>query len=525
MKRGMNVISWKKICRAALPAVLAVTLLVPAAAPKAEAFTTSNADDAMAALVNVFYDSSAKYFYVNSDHQIHSEHAHGPDGGLYTDFWWEAQLWETVMDAYERTNSPVYRTMIDDIYTGFNNKYPDMMANPFNDDLGWWALACLRAYELTGTAEYLNRGSFLFNEIYSEWDTGNYGGGIWWRRDAHTPGQANAQKNMATNAPMVMTAVKLHNAYNDPAYLTKATQIYSWIKTTLVSGSKVNDHIEGTGSGIIKDWDFTYNYGTYLGAAVSLYQATGNSSYLTDANTAAQSVINNMVSAQSIMYEGENDAAGFKMIFVRNLNRLRVQGGQSQYLGFLQQNATQAWNHRRISDQIIGSDWLRPTGSGYVQSLAAAAGASILQLVPADGYTGFIAGNGAYEAENARRTLVGGEGMTNESTNAGYTGRGYVAGWNTNGTSLDFYVNQNTAGTKTVTFRYAAAAGNASRYVKVNGAVVAANLVFPSTSGWGTYNTVSVTIPLNAGSNTIQLGYNSSLGNSNYLNVDLMSGL
>lgn len=518
---------WKKIRTAAVLCLLSLSLSVPSpgVGGKAEAFTVSNADAAMNSFVQVFYDSSAKYFYTNSDHLIHSEHAHGPDGGLYTDFWWEAQLWETVMDAYERTGSNVYRTMIDEIYTGFNAKYPDMMTNPFNDDLGWWALACARAYELTGTTEYLNRASFLFGQIYSEWDTGAYGGGIWWRRDAHVPGQANAQKNMATNAPMVMTAVKLYSAYNDNAYLTKATQIYNWTKSTLVNGSKINDHIEGTGSGLIKDWDFTYNYGTFLGAAVSLYQATGASAYLTDANNAAGYAVNKMVSAQTLLYEGENDAAGFKMVFARNLNRLRTLGAQSQYLSFLQQNATQAWNHRRMSDGIIGSDWLRNTGTSYVQSLAAAAGASILQLVPADGYTGYIAGNGAYEAENAARTLVGGGGMINESTNAGFTGRGYVGGWNTSGTSIDFYVNQNTAGTRAVTFRYAAAAGNASRYVKVNGVVTTSNLVFNSTSSWSAYGTVSVTVPLNAGSNTIQLGYNSALGNTNYLNVDLLSGL
>ncbi|MCD9021884.1 glycoside hydrolase family 76 protein [Cohnella silvisoli] len=519
-------LTWKKPIAFALACLLTVSLFMPAPNQKAEAFTTSNADTAMTAFVNTFYDASAKYFYTNSDHLIHPEHAYGPNGGLYTDFWWEAQLWETVMDAYERTSSPTYRTMIDDIYTGFNAKYTNMMANVFNDDLGWWALACLRAYELTGTVEYLNRGSFLFDQIYSEWDTSYYNGGIWWRRDAHNPNvSANAQKNMATNAPMVMTAIKLRYAYNNTAYLTKATQIYDWTKLKLTSGSKVNDHMEGTGAGIVKDWDFTYNYGTFLGAAVSLYQATGSSSYLTDANNAAQYVIDKMVSAQSLMYEGENDAAGFKMVFARNLNRLRVQGGQSQYLSFLQQNATQAWNHRRTSDNIIGSDWLRPTGSGYVQSLTAAAGASILQLVPADNYTGYIAGNGAYEAENARRTLVSGSGMVNESTYAGFTGRGYVAGWNTNNTSLDFYVNQNSASTKTISFHYAAGAGNASRYVKVNGVFVSNNLVFASTSGWGTFSTVTVSVPLNAGSNTIQLGYDSSKGNSNYLNVDLLSGL
>ncbi|GFZ88769.1 hypothetical protein GCM10008018_38550 [Paenibacillus marchantiophytorum] len=511
-----------------LAASLATVLMVTAwgGDQRAAAFTTSNADAAMSSFVNVFYDASAKYFYTNSDHQIQAAHAYGPNGGLYTDFWWEAQLWETVMDAYQRTGSSTYRTMIDDIYTGFNAKYANMVDNQFNDDLGWWALACLRAYELTGTQEYLNRGSFLFDHVYASWDTTYYGGGIWWRADAMNPAtNASSQKNMATNAPMVMAAIKLKNAYNNSNYLTKAQQIYSWIQSKLINGSKVNDHVEGTGAGTVKDWDFTYNYGTYLGAATALYQATGTSSYLTDANNAANYVINKMTSATTLLYEGENDAPGFKMIFARNLNQLRVQANQTQYLTFLQQNATQAWNHRRTSDGIIGSDWTAPTGSSYVQSLAAAAGTSILQFVPADNFTGNIAGNGLYEAENARRTLVSAAGMVNESLQTGFNGRGYVAGWNTNGTSLNFYVNQNAAGSKTITFRYAAAAGNAGRYVKVNGAVVTNNLTFTGTSNWSTWNTVSVTVALQAGSNTIELGYDTSKGNNNYLNLDQMYGL
>lgn len=511
-----------------LSVVLITTLLLstPVMNKKAYAFTTTNADTAMSAFVSTFYDSTAKYFYVNSDHLIHPEHAYGPNAGLYTDFWWEAQLWETVMDAYQRTGSATYRTMIDDIYTGFNAKYTNMTDNQFNDDLGWWALACLRAYEITGTVEYLNRGSYLFDSVYSSWNTTNYGGGIWWRKDATNPNTSvNAQKNMATNAPMVMTAIKLKNAYNNSAYLTKAQQIYNWTKATLVNGSKVNDHIQDPGAGLVKDWDFTYNYGTFLGAALALYKDTNTASYLTDANNAANYVIDKMTSATTLLYEGENDAPGFKMIFARNLNQLRVQAGQSQYLSFLQQNATQAWNHRRTSDNIIGSDWLKPTGSTYVQSLAAAAGVSILQFVPADGYTGNIAGNGLYEAENARRTLASGLGMINESLQSGFYGRGYVAGWNTNATSIDFYVNQNTASTRVITFRYAAAGGNASRYVKVNGVLVANNLTFTGTANWSTWNTVTVSVPLNAGSNTIQLGYDSSKGNANFLNVDQLFGL
>lgn len=495
--------------------VVAAALALPAfgGAKPAAAFTSANADTAMNGLINTFYDSSAKYFYTNSDHAVHS-HASGPNGGLYTDFWWEAQLWETVMDAYQRTNSSVYRTMIDDVYAGFNAKYADMMANDFNDDLGWWALACMRAYELTGTAEYRNRASFLFDQIYAFNDS-TYGGGIWWKRDGTSP-----QKNVATNAPMIMTAIKLKNATGDNGYLTKAQGLYAWLKSRLVSGSKINDHIEGSGSGTAVNWDFTYNYGTFLGAALALYQATGTSSYLTDANNAANYVINNMTLSYSLPYEGEDDGAGFKMVFARNLNQLRIATNNASYLNFLQQNATQAYNHRRASDNVIGSDWTAPTGSGYVQSLAAAAGVSILQFVPADNYTGYIAGNGVYEAENARLNGIG-----TEAVQSGYSGRGYLAGWNTNGTSVTFNVNQNSASTRTVTIRYAAGAGNASRYVSVNGSVAAANLSLPSTGGWGTWGTVTLNVNLNAGFNTIVIGYDSSKGNSNYVNLDKISGL
>ncbi|WP_438349477.1 glycoside hydrolase family 76 protein [Paenibacillus sp. FA6] len=499
-----------------LSSMLAIALLVTpfGGHHRASAFTAANADTAMNGFINTFYDSTAKYFYTNSDHLIHSEHASGPDGGLYTDFWWEAQLWETVMDAYQRTGSSTYRTMIDDIYTGFNAKYPDMMVNDFNDDLGWWALACMRAYELTGTDEYRNRASFLFDQIWSDWDT-TYGGGIWWKRDGTSP-----QKNMATNAPMIMTAIKLKNATGNSDYLTKAQTMYTWIQSKLVSGSKLNDHIEGTGSGTVVDWDFTYNYGTFLGAALAMNQATGTSSYLSDANNAANYVIDKMTLSYSLLYEGENDAPGFKMVFARNLNQLRIATGNASYLNFLQQNATQAFNHRRTSDDIIDSDWTAPARSGYIQSIAAAAGASILQFVPADNYIGNIAGNGIYEAENARLY-----GINNESTHPGFTGRGYTGGWNTNNTRIVFNVNQNSTSTKTISFRYSAAAGNAGRYVKVNGTVVSNNLSFTGTSSWSAWNTVTLNVALNAGYNSIELGYDTGKGNGNYLNIDKMTGL
>jgi hypothetical protein len=121
------------------------------------------------------------------------------------------------------------------------------------------------------------------------------------------------------------------------------------------------------------------------------------------------------------------------------------------------------------------------------------------------------------QAENA--ILRG--GIFVESTNPGYSGTGYVAGWNANGQWVDLSVNVSKSGPYTMYFRYAAGAGNASRYLYVNGAGVVNNLAFPGTGAWTSYATVTVSnVQLNAGNNTISLIFDSSRGSTNWLNYD-----
>jgi len=110
--------------------------------------------------------------------------------------------------------------------------------------------------------------------------------------------------------------------------------------------------------------------------------------------------------------------------------------------------------------------------------------------------------------------------LSTESINSDYTGTGYIAGWNANGEWVDFSVNVPSAGNYTLTFRYAAAAGNASRYLYINGAGVVNNLSFPNGGSWTNYLTLRATATLHAGSNTISLIYDSSKGSTNYLNLD-----
>ncbi|THF71557.1 carbohydrate-binding protein [Deinococcus sp. Arct2-2] len=488
--------------------------IVPASTTRLEAqATTANADAAMSAFVNVFWNPTKKYFYTNSDRQIHT-HNPGPDGGLYTDYWWEAQLWETVMDAYERTGSTTYRQMIADVYDGFFATYPNWSDNAFNDDIGWWALGSIRAYELTGDVRYRTRAKEMFDFIYTSGAyTSEYGGGIWWNRINFL-----TQKNVATNATAAIIAMRLKRALNDPSYATKAQNLFAWVRSRLYAGGGlVYDNVSGSGNGTVATWEYTYNFGTFLGAALEMYRETNQVSYLNDAKAAADWAVSRMTLDGTLLYEGEDDTPAFKMIFARNLNTLRVVGNQPQYLSFLQKNATQAWNHRRTSDGVIGPDWTQTPGSGYVQSVAAAAGASILQLTPPDGLTGVVLGAGAYEVENARRN-----GINNENTQVGYSGRGYLAGWNNDGTSVDIPVNVASAGTYRLDFRYAAGAGNAARQLKVNGG--SGNTVsFSGTGSWGSWSTATTNVNLTAGTNVVTLAYTAGAGSSNYLNLDRLN--
>lgn len=91
-----------------------------------------------------------------------------------------------------------------------------------------------------------------------------------------------------------------------------------------------------------------------------------------------------------------------------------------------------------------------------------------------------------------------------------------------NGQWVDFDVTVPSSGTYNLTLRYAAEAGDASRYIYVNGQGVEDNLVFPSTGSWSSYDTVTVDndVSLNAGNNTVSVIYNSSKGSSNWLNLD-----
>jgi predicted alpha-1,6-mannanase (GH76 family) len=187
------------------------------------------------------------------------------------------------------------------------------LANPYDDDIGWWAKASIRAFTITHESRYLNCAQRLFDFIYRSWDISTNSGGILWNRSNPT------QKNVATNAPAVITAAQLSIALSNQAYLTKAQMIYNWVKSNLTNGSGIV--YDSVNNNKVDQVQISYNYGTFLGAADALYQATKDPSYLTDANNAAEQSLTQVTTNGILRNEGTGDNGGFGL-FTRLLDEL-----------------------------------------------------------------------------------------------------------------------------------------------------------------------------------------------------------
>src|SRR5215831_16068451 len=94
--------------------------------------------------------------------------------------WWNSANSLTAMVDYAiATGSTTY---VADIANTFAHNSSANFLNHFYDDEGWWALAWIRAYDLTHDGRYLAMAKTIFHDMVGGWDS-TCGGGIWWNKD------------------------------------------------------------------------------------------------------------------------------------------------------------------------------------------------------------------------------------------------------------------------------------------------------------------------------------------------------
>ncbi len=275
-------------------------------------------------------------------------------------FWDQAEMIETVLDAYEVTKDPVYKAKFAALFDNFIVHHKeDWMYNKYNDDIAWAVLFSVRGYLFFGDKKYLDKAKDQYDKMYKRANTTTYGGGLIWY-------ETKTSKNACIEGPATVAACYLAQATGDSTYYNKAIALYSWSKIHLFNQNtgKVKDNVDidkRTGLLRTSNISFTYNQGTFLGAATMLYKHTKEAFYLADAQKLAQFTRDSIYQGRVMNNEDSgNDLPGFKGIFVRYARMYTQETGKTDLVDWLNLNAKVAYNNRN-SKGIIQTKWATRT--------------------------------------------------------------------------------------------------------------------------------------------------------------------
>ena len=312
-------------------------------------------------------------------------------GGLWPPAgWWNSANALTLLLDLRAVDSSSFLTSIADgthgVFTTTLHKAPPnlrqgFLYDNFLDDEGWWTLAAIKGYDVTGDETWLTAANVTFTDIAANGLTNVPCGGVYWEK---LPAQHRADSVIAT-ALFIDTAAQLAVRY--PAqkdyFISLATPQLEWLlqpklfKDNVIKGDALKGASCASDGAIL-----TYQQGVTLGALVSLGKATADASYLATAHTIADALLipsGPLTDANSILFDPyktwDGDTAQFKGIFMRNLVLLHQASPNPKIVEFLQHNADSIWAKDRSGDgkNQLGVLWAGPWTTGENDAAAAAA--------------------------------------------------------------------------------------------------------------------------------------------------------
>jgi predicted alpha-1,6-mannanase (GH76 family) len=277
--------------------------------------------------------------------------------------WWNtANALTSMIDFYDRTGSQAYRYVIARTWTeNRDDQLGDFRAD-YVDDTGWWGLAWVRAYDVTGEERYLTSARIAADYMARYWDSA-CGGGVWWTT-------ARTYKNAITNELFLKLTAALHNRIpGDTGYLQQATATWNWFSASgmINAGHLVNDGLDRLSCKNNDGRTWTYNQGVILGGLTELHRATGDPALLAQARAIAGAATTSPLTVKDgILTEpcgltcSGRDVPSFKGAFARNLGELDRALPGRPYQKFLVKQTSTMWKQNRTSLDQYGLHWAGP---------------------------------------------------------------------------------------------------------------------------------------------------------------------
>jgi predicted alpha-1,6-mannanase (GH76 family) len=288
--------------------------------------------------------------------------------GLYASpsGWWNSGNSITVLANYERVSGDTsYYSVIANTFTAAQGAHANF-ANTFYDDDGWWALAWIDAYDVTGNPAYLSMAETIFTTITGAWDS-TCGGGVSWST-------ARTYKNAIPNELFLSIAAKLANRTSGSAsasYLNWAQREWAWFKNSGMINAQnlINDGLNSSNPNACANngaTTWSYNQGVILGGLVELYRADNDPTLLPQAEAIANAAIAHLTQNGVLTDPGSmsgGDAPQFKGVFLRNLMALYVADPDPHYQAFADANAKSIVASNQGTSCEFGALWQGPFDS------------------------------------------------------------------------------------------------------------------------------------------------------------------
>ena len=294
-----------------------------------------------------------------------------------TTSWWNAANITTALIRYSAvTDSQKYLPLIDQVFEhnkdfvipgkdGKPDKKVTNFLNEYYDDEGWWALAWIDAYRLTGQKKYLEMAQTIFADMTTGYDD-VCGGGIYWKK----PKQ---YKNAIANGLFMLTALRLHQDAPKTKIAGKrplqwGEMVWKWFRET----GMINRETWLVEDGLNKDCqpnrnqNWTYNQGVPIAVMCELYRIKKDKEALQMAENIAQAAMVKMTTPQGILKEKNEpdmgaDGPQFKGIFMRHLATLYQISPKEEYKSFILNNAESIWaKGRNPNSSQFGGVWAGP---------------------------------------------------------------------------------------------------------------------------------------------------------------------
>ncbi|KAF2737596.1 Six-hairpin glycosidase [Polyplosphaeria fusca] len=295
--------------------------------------------------------------------------------GLWGDLWWQSGNMVTTIARFGIHDAAFKKTASDIVANTYaksaNLKGASNWKNDYYDDMGWWALGWIAAFDLTGDSKYLNSAKDLFEDMSGGHSTPC--GGIWWDKK-------KTSVTAIANELFLSVAAHLANRVADNEkenYRNWAASEWDWFSKSgmINSNNVIND---GLDKGTCKnngETVFTYNQGVILGGLSELARATSDGGPINAAKKIASGAMSHLTDG-GILTEPSSDGkldeqgAQFKGVFVRNLAALNANAPEKAYSDFLKKNADSVKSKDINGDGVFGPRWQGPGGDANTASHA-----------------------------------------------------------------------------------------------------------------------------------------------------------